>query len=702
MKRVKKIASLLLCCTLLVSFFGCVGGADSSSSSGGSDSLPEIEETEHKDGVDRSQTLGLIVDHGESEYKIVYSVDASASQLYAASELAQFISKSTSVNVPVYADAAVQYDENGKYISVGDTKLLKQAGIEVDAEALNKDGFIMKTQGNNLYIAGANDRGVLYGVYDFLERFVGVRFISYDVTHVPEIEVLPLYSMDVTEAPAFEYRNLFSDSMRTYDEFYTRLRFNAPERIIGDLYGGRTDWYTGMSENLAQSYENLLQMLPRYHDFNVIHNAFYWVNPAVWYESHPEFFATDKNGNTIRDAAGTICQLNLTNGITDDGKLDETMDVSVAKVALESLKAFILDDPNANVFFFGHNDWSVYDETPRSQEAAQRYGGQSGILVRFVNVLSDEIGKWMQENGIERDITIATWAYLHTVKAPVKSDGKGGYVAVDPTVIPRENVAIRFAAIGLDMYYPVYDEHQRQEDSSMMMEWTYICDNFMVWSYETNFGNYLFYYPSMRQWSDNLQYYHNIGVKYMMMQDNYHGFGSWQADMHTYVASKLLWDPETKVQPLIDEFLYYYFGEGGSQKVAEMMQIFDDHFALLQENEPDFWMPFRDDDGKTLNNADYFPISLLERAENVVKDALEQNEVDNSIDGATRVTYNKHLTSALLTPQFMILKNYARYYSGSRLAYASEVIKNAEYVGVLALSEVQTLINYKAELGVSG
>ena len=205
----------------------------------------------------------------------------------------------------------------------------------------------------------------------------------------------------------------------------------------------------------------------------------------------------------------------------------------------------------------------------------------------------------------------------------------------------------------------------------------------------------------MRQWSDNVKFFREMGVKYLMMQDNYHGFGSWQADMHTYVASKLLWNPDVKVQPLIDEFLYYYFGENGAKKVAAMMQLFDDQFALLQAEEPDFWMPFRDDDGSTLMNPDYFPIELLEEAESLIEEAIADNLADPSLDGAKRVRRDKNLTSALLTPQSMILHNYAKYYSGSRTVYAAEFIENAEYVGVLSLSEVTTLINYKASLGLS-
>ena len=100
-------------------------------------------------------------------------------------------------------------------------------------------------------------------------------------------------------------------------------------------------------------------------------------------------------------------------------------------------------------------------------------------------------------------------------------------------------------------------------------------------------------------------------------------------------------------------------------------------------------------------DSDVFTTVTFKKTENLMKEAISEKDNDNSINGTMRAVYKKHLTSALITPQFMILKNYAKYYSGSRLAYAAEAIKNAEYVGVTALSEVTTLINYKAELGVS-
>ena len=44
---------------------------------------------------------------------------------------------------------------------------------EDEIEALGDDGFIIKTLDEDILITGKTSRGTLYGVYEFLRRFVG-------------------------------------------------------------------------------------------------------------------------------------------------------------------------------------------------------------------------------------------------------------------------------------------------------------------------------------------------------------------------------------------------------------------------------------------------------------------------------------------------------------------------------------------------
>ncbi|MEJ0101999.1 MAG: alpha-glucuronidase family glycosyl hydrolase [Bacteroidota bacterium] len=44
----------------------------------------------------------------------------------------------------------------------------------VPKEKLGKDGLFIKSSGKNLLITGGTDKGVLYGVYTFLETRLGL------------------------------------------------------------------------------------------------------------------------------------------------------------------------------------------------------------------------------------------------------------------------------------------------------------------------------------------------------------------------------------------------------------------------------------------------------------------------------------------------------------------------------------------------
>ena len=104
---------------------------------------------------------------------------------FAVEELQRYIKKSTGMDVPV-----VSAPSGGKIsLILGDNKFSRSAGIDISK--LASEGFFIKRDGNNIYLAGADSdnvnirsnpwrmwmkRGTLSAVYDFLERFVGVRF----------------------------------------------------------------------------------------------------------------------------------------------------------------------------------------------------------------------------------------------------------------------------------------------------------------------------------------------------------------------------------------------------------------------------------------------------------------------------------------------------------------------------------------------
>ncbi|HOU09838.1 MAG TPA: alpha-glucuronidase family glycosyl hydrolase, partial [Clostridiales bacterium] len=151
--------------------------------------------------VDNSPKMTLI-DTGASAYVIVKGAAASPSENTAALKLRAYLQQISGVELPIVTDAAPAAE---KEIIVGRTNR-EGAGYTVDRAALGDEGFIIKTVGAKLVIAGGEKRGTLYGVFDFLEKFLDCAWLSADTTIVPEKATVCIpAAIDEYETPAFMF-----------------------------------------------------------------------------------------------------------------------------------------------------------------------------------------------------------------------------------------------------------------------------------------------------------------------------------------------------------------------------------------------------------------------------------------------------------------------------------------------------------------
>ncbi len=94
--------------------------------------------------------------------------------LYAVEELINFFKESTGCELKVANDEKSQ----NVLFALGRTPLLKKANSSKDYSVLKEDGFFIVEKDETVFIDGNTDAAVLYGVYDFLETYLGVRFFS--------------------------------------------------------------------------------------------------------------------------------------------------------------------------------------------------------------------------------------------------------------------------------------------------------------------------------------------------------------------------------------------------------------------------------------------------------------------------------------------------------------------------------------------
>ena len=108
--------------------------------------------------------------NGRSDYQVVIRSEASEVENFAAAELVKFVGEISGAKLSIVTDEV----KVGEYeILLGRNRHLEELGVDIDFEKLGKEGFAVRTKGKNIIIAGNSGRGTMYGVYTFLENYLG-------------------------------------------------------------------------------------------------------------------------------------------------------------------------------------------------------------------------------------------------------------------------------------------------------------------------------------------------------------------------------------------------------------------------------------------------------------------------------------------------------------------------------------------------
>jgi hypothetical protein len=133
-----------------------------------------------------------LIEKGRSPYTIVVAQDASPSERRGAQELQRFLEEMSGARLPIVTDQA---RSRGPWILVGRSRALDRLGVRANWDALGPEGFLLRTAGRNLIIAGGRQRGTMYGVYAFLEK-LGCRWFTAEVSRIPKLPTVRVPALD--------------------------------------------------------------------------------------------------------------------------------------------------------------------------------------------------------------------------------------------------------------------------------------------------------------------------------------------------------------------------------------------------------------------------------------------------------------------------------------------------------------------------
>ncbi len=528
-----------------------------------------------------------LIKNGKSDFSIAWKNGNEAAEV-AAYQLQKYIEQSSGCKFEVKPTDDVK-SQNTFYIGFSRDEKSYQELIETD---LNGDGFIIEVIGSQVYLNAKTNRGLFFGVFDFLEKYFGVKFLNDDCEIVPYVKDLSISEGKTIERPDFAMRSYLNGKLHKgkgeeYDLYHLKHRQCNEHRHLTEKLGGECLMYGRHGT----------------------HNMHHFVPMEKYQESHPEFYAYFRNYITI----------DLLNGITDDGKLDESKDVSVAKIVIEEMKKDVIANPEALYFQFEQEDsktFKVYEEGSHEQELVDKYG-RSGILIRFCNMLATELQNWSNKELGGRPIYIVTFAYNYSKEPPVvKRDGK--YYPIDDTVVVADNLIIRMAWWS-NCAYSYFDDRQ-PAIAERIKGWHAVCHRFFFWAYDTDFTTFLWYYPSLHAMRDNIDGFKNLGVEYLMFESSDGSTQDWQADLKCYIYSKLMWNSKLRVNDLYNEYMDNYYGVA-AQYVKKCMFIMENYSSYVESIYDNYWVATFE---WTYRHMDLWNVKIIERALDILKEAEKE------------------------------------------------------------------------------
>lgn len=305
--------------------------------------------------LDRYEDCLQIVQNGEANAVLVVPKKMNPDIKCAIELLAEYIQKSTGALLPTVAEQNLKesqacYDRM-VYIYVGFVGENSEQNIGELLYGMNDDGFLIRYHKNSITIIGPTIWGTRFGVYNFLERYLGIRWLmpGPEGEDVPEMQNLTIPAVNIKEEPVF--------MMRVFSPLFD------PEKETGPI---QHEWAD----------RNRLHWRIDFH-----HNLYSLFPPAEYGKIHPEFYPM-RNG--VRYIPG------------QEEKASWQPCFAVPETIEEAAKKIIRyfdENPEATSFSLGVNDSRGYCDGTHQEY----YHHEDSVNSVGLTDMSNHYYKWVNE-----------------------------------------------------------------------------------------------------------------------------------------------------------------------------------------------------------------------------------------------------------------------------------------------------------------
>ncbi len=292
-----------------------------------------------------------------SEFTVVTPAGMPGGQLQAVNHFISLIERATGHRLPMTNSTA-----NVEHAIVIGGSPANQTVATAISEIKN-DGYSHVVKDGNLYITATTGRGVVYGVYDFLEKYAGVRFYTQTFTHVRSIDPVVL-----------------DEGMKI---------------VFSPVLGARWIW----TQNLVDA-DNLNWYHVQAHNNNLNQNR--------WNMGDNDTIYTNSN-HTIGILLGEP--------IPDGQALPCMTDENVYQRIKASVMGQLAGNPNVNAVQVGQLDGFGYCECANCKAIMDANGGMGmASFLYFLNKLAADVSLTYP------DVSVIAYAYFDTHKVPTNME----------------------------------------------------------------------------------------------------------------------------------------------------------------------------------------------------------------------------------------------------------------------------------------
>ncbi|NOZ21773.1 MAG: DUF4838 domain-containing protein [Planctomycetes bacterium] len=485
-----------------------------------------------------------LVEGGQSKYSILVAEDAPRPIRFAAQELQRYVQEISGAALPITSEGD------------GNPAILVCTNDD-SAPALHdrgEDAYAMRTDGDQIVLAGNSPHACVYVVYHFLEKHLGCGWCAPGEDTVPKqatIRLSPFH--DVIGPPAFAMRQIIL------------FPYGGEWLVMNNML--HTDWMAKNRLNWAHPAPNAprvwehnrsdliftpevtkrgLRLEVGGHAFNI------WV-PNDRYADHPEYFAQIEDGSR-----------------TTDGSHEAGLCISnpdVAEVVAENMTQWLDANPEVDAVDLWHNDSHTYclcpDCTPPGLPEDEAKMAYTRTYIRFVNEVTERVVRK------HPDVLVNLLAYFHTMVLPDNAEPLHDNVLVGLCLFPRP---------GQRTMRPIEtsDQHRDVAFRKQLVRWPEVAKNFYVYEYYTVGERYKLW-SMVSMICEDMRYFHRLGIT--GISSDQWGPGWYPLNMYAY--GKLAWNPNLTPEEIIADFCTRTY-----DGAADAMM---DYWNLLEEGLRESW-----------------------------------------------------------------------------------------------------------------